>query len=564
MISLKNISLRKKLIGGFLLTSLITVVVGLKALQIITLNTDSIHDLNTNSLSLLLKAEELKSQALTHRRYEKDFFLNIGKPEKQRTYLERFREISQKTEENLNDINRAMSSMPAISSETKRSMSSTISSYKNYVAGFLSLSNTVLSQQQITPQEANKLMSPIKDNIYKFEQGVVLVSDDTKKMILQVTEELATKGNNAIFVITIVVAIGVIISVILGIIVSQMILTPINKVVGFTDKMAAGDFRSTMEVDRTDEIGHLLESLNTMEKQLKGTISNIVDGVNTLTSSSTELINVSEQLSGSAAETSQRADTVTNAAEEMSSNLSAVAAAMEESATNTNVVVAATEEMSATISEIASNADKARDISDSAVTQASNASESMESLGRAAKDISQVTETITEISEQTNLLALNATIEAARAGEAGKGFAVVANEIKELAKQTAEATMDIKGKIEDVQSTTDTSINQINQVTDVITSINELVNEMATAVAEQSGATQEISENITQVSVGIQEVNENVSQSSTVASTIGEDIAQVNHATTEINSGTHTVRDSASELSTLAERLNKLVSQFQF
>jgi methyl-accepting chemotaxis protein len=45
-------------------------------------------------------------------------------------------------------------------------------------------------------------------------------------------------------------------------------------------------------------------------------------------------------------------------------------------------------------------------------------------------------------------------IEAARAGDAGKGFAVVATEVKELAKQTAEATEDIRGRIEGIQSST--------------------------------------------------------------------------------------------------------------
>lgn len=109
----------------------------------------------------------------------------------------------------------------------------------------------------------------------------------------------------------------------------------------------------------------------------------------------------------------------------MTSNLHAVAAAMEQSSTNASMVASATEEMSATIAEIASNADKARKISNDAVRQAASASEAMATLGRAARDISHVTETITEISDQTNLLALNATIEAARAGDAGKGFAVV-------------------------------------------------------------------------------------------------------------------------------------------
>jgi methyl-accepting chemotaxis protein len=120
------------------------------------------------------------------------------------------------------------------------------------------------------------------------------------------------------------------------------------------------------------------------------------------------------------------------------------AAAMEESATNVTMVTTSSEEMSATIGEIAQNAEKARTISDQAVSKATDTSGQMDGLGRAAQGIGKVVETITEISEQVNLLALNATIEAARAGEAGKGFAVVANEIKELAKQTSEATLEIK------------------------------------------------------------------------------------------------------------------------
>ena len=62
--------------------------------------------------------------------------------------------------------------------------------------------------------------------------------------------------------------------------------------------------------------------------------------------------------------------------------------------------------------EIAENAEKARNVSAEAVTQADSASQKMGELSDAANQISKVTETITEISEQTNLLALNATIEA--------------------------------------------------------------------------------------------------------------------------------------------------------
>lgn len=324
-----------------------------------------------------------------------------------------------------------------------------------------------------------------------------------------------------------------------------------------------GDLTRRIEITSNDEIGELGHWFNIFIEKLQGIIGSISQNTHNISSEAVTLSGVASNLAGNAQDTTSRSSNLASASEEMSTNLNNVAAAMEESTTNTTMVASAAEEMTATINEIAVNSDHAASISGRAVEQAGATSERIERLGASADAISKVTETITEISEQTNLLALNATIEAARAGEAGKGFAVVANEIKELAKQTAEATLDIKTKIDDVQQTTTSTVKDIKEITTVINSVNEIVATITTAVGEQSKATEEIATNISQAADGLGEVNENVNQISVVASTITEEVAAVNVSSEDVSSASTKVDVSSGDLQRLSEELKKAVGSFK-
>jgi methyl-accepting chemotaxis protein len=360
------------------------------------------------------------------------------------------------------------------------------------------------------------------------------------------------------------VALGAIVAgVLLALFLARAITGPIVNAVGFAEKMAEGDLTARLDLDQKDEVGVLAAALDTMAGNLRDIFKEVTTGIQTLSSSSTELSAISQQMTLGSEQTSNKAGAVATAAEEMSSNMSAVAAAAEEASTNVSMVATSAEEMTATINEIARNSEKARSITNQAVSEAQKASDGVDQLGAAAKEIGKVTETITEISEQTNLLALNATIEAARAGEAGKGFAVVANEIKELAKQTAQATVEIKNKVQGIQNSTEGTVTQIEQISKIVHDVNEIVSTIATAVEEQSVTTKEIANNVTQASQGIQEVTQNVAQSSTVAGEIARDISDVNQASGEISNSTSQVNLSAEELAKLAEGLKALTGKFR-
>jgi methyl-accepting chemotaxis protein len=324
-----------------------------------------------------------------------------------------------------------------------------------------------------------------------------------------------------------------------------------------------GDLTRRIDITTHDEVGQLASGFNIFIEKIRAIVAEIAQNSKRLDHSSTELADISENMSENAVQTSSKAESVSSASRDMSTNLINVATAMEHNSTNVEFIASAAEEMNATINEIAHNTEKARDIADKAAQQSQGASEKIEALNKAAGSIGKINETITEISEQTNLLALNATIEAARAGEAGKGFAVVANEIKELAKETATATLDIKTQINEVQGTTNTTVDEINQIVSVIANVNEIVNIIATAVEEQSATTREISNNIAQTSQGIRDVNEKVNNSGAVSDKISQDVGEVNRAAGEIASGIGQVNNSVDQMSQMASKLNQMVNRFK-
>lgn len=347
--------------------------------------------------------------------------------------------------------------------------------------------------------------------------------------------------------------------------IANSITNPINNIVANIKDIAEGegDLTKRIEITSNDEIGELGKWFNVFIEKLQGIIGDIAGNSEKLDGSSSKLLDISRLMSDGTGKMSAKANTVAAAAEEMSSNMNSVAAAVEQSSTNINMVSSATEEMTSTINEIAQNTGKTRVTSNQAVERAKTTSDNIDNLSKSAQEIGKVVETINDISEQTNLLALNATIEAARAGDAGKGFAVVANEIKELARQTAEATLEIKEKIEGIQGSTQTTVSEIEAITVAIGSVNEMIDTVAAAVEEQSVTTKEIAVNVTQAAEGIQEVTENVAQSSEVANEIAKDIADVNHTANEIANNGSQINTAADEANQLSNELKKTVDQFK-
>ena len=337
---------------------------------------------------------------------------------------------------------------------------------------------------------------------------------------------------------------------------------PIVKSVAFAKAIAGGDLTQTLDIHREDEMGVLGDAMKTMCSDLHQMVGELVQGMNVLSTSSTELSAVSVQMKSGTEETSGKSQTVAAAADQMSGSMVSVAAAIEELSVNIESVSSSAEELSSTISEISENMERARSVTDDAVQRSGRVTERISELGEAARQIGTVTESIAEISEQTNLLALNATIEAARAGQAGKGFAVVATEIKELARQTAEATLQIRDRVEGIRKSTDATVSEVGQITTVINDVHDIVGSVAVSVEEQSNTTREISGHVGEAALGIHEVSDNISQTASASGEVATNIGHISQASMEISASGSQLSQSANELSSLSEQIRGMLNRF--
>jgi len=235
-------------------------------------------------------------------------------------------------------------------------------------------------------------------------------------LVTETPINVLTEKSDRLFRITLFVGI-------LGLLFLALILSfSLNKItnrlksaIDFSNKISNGDLTSKIDVTENDEIGKLVNSINSMADKIKSIVTNIIKSSGNLAATSTEITKYSSELSEGAL---------------------SQASSIEE-------VVASIEEMSSGIHSNSENARLTESISEKALQGIINGSKSAHLTLASIREIAKKISLVDEISKQTNILALNAAIEAARAGQFGKGFTVVANEVKKLAERAQETAAQI-------------------------------------------------------------------------------------------------------------------------
>ena len=291
----------------------------------------------------------------------------------------------------------------------------------------------------------------------------------------------------------------------------RSITLPLNEAVETIDAIAAGDLTRELQSTRKDEFGHMLRSLSAMSARLRGVVSEVRQGVDSVSSASVEIANGNHDLS---ARTEQTA-----------SNLEETAASMEQ--------------LTATVSQSADTARQANQLAGTAAQAAARGGEvvsqvvtSMQQITDSSRKISDIIGTIDGIAFQTNILALNAAVEAARAGEQGRGFAVVASEVRSLAQRSAEAAKEIKtlisASVENVESGSAQVAQAGQSMEEIVASVqrvSDLIGEITASATEQRDGIAQVNQAVTHLDQMTQQ-NAALVEESTAAAASMRDQAQ--------------------------------------
>lgn len=565
----RKVSIRVKLVGGFLVLAVLLVVVGwlgtlamnavsVRSDKMMTNNVQDIQDLHLMKVSLLNVRSEVQRAVL------------YANAEKTKAAIESIEAYQVENQKNIDSyFSRIESEDEKITWDKYISEMEAYRDARNDVLDLASAGNYVEAEAGMDEVTA------IREAMFASLDELIA---DNESILEQENINMDRFTRASQIFMYIVIGIGFVLAMIIGLQLSASISKSVNIGLKFAKALGEGDLTVSFENKSRDELGKLVEALNQAQTNMK----EIIQGIAMQTA---EVSSASEELSATIEEISSTFETI-------NSNTSIIAGGVMDIRAASEELSATVEEVNSGVSQLASNSSvgsgKAVDIKARAIKIKENGNESKilaekiydekhakitEAIeqGKVVDEISKVAGLINGIAAQTNLLALNASIEAARAGEHGRGFSVVATEIGSLAEQSARYVKEITQTVMNVQNAfnnlAENSKDVLEFVDKRVRSDYELLVETGNSYENDASYVSGFSEDSAAMSEELSAATEEItSVIQTIAGNIEDTSVSFENIKSNMNETTiamEQIARAAEEQAVVAETLNSLVAKFK-
>lgn len=564
---LKNVKVKPKLIGAFVLVALLIGIVGgigVISLKTAEQNSEKMYSNNLRAVYILTDMQqnltEVKSNILE--------LLYVQDPSEKDKLEKNITDNSTQDNEYMKECDQLLTDEKQKNIYTD--FNNNVQQYRTVRANIIKLMDSgnyeeAIKQYKDTFQTYDAIISNL-NQLIELNLNEAKASNDSNA-------SLNTKANITMILISII---GLILSIIIGLILSKDIHAPLKVIQLFGEKLANYDLSYDFKVTRGDEFGQTGAYLFKAQDNIKELIKTIIENSQNMSASSEELSATVEEISSKASNIDEAVNTIASSMQESSSGTEEISASIQEVNSSINMLSQKAMDGSNNANGAKNRAMLVKSNSKAAIEKAreiySEKQKNMRKViedGKIVDNIKVMADTIANIAEETNLLALNAAIEAARAGEQGKGFAVVAEEVRQLAEQSSEAVQNIQTTIVEVQTAFKNSIDTGSDILDFINKDvhdqfaeyentgnqyyddSDFVSNMSEEIAAMS---EEVTATVGQVSEAIQSLAETAQSSSESTETIKESIDETTQAIEQVALVAQTQAELAQKLTSVIQK----------